>query len=72
MPALLAPKKLHLPLNILPPEGASPLKFYGCQSYLLKTVGEANLEGLLGCQLRWHPKNCIWHLFSNPQMAAAL
>ena len=24
------------------------------------------MEGLLG---RWHPKKCVWHLFSYPQMA---
>ena len=61
MPASLAPKKLQLALNILPPDGAITLKLHGCQSYLLKTVGGANLEGLLGCQLRWHPKYCNWH-----------
>ena len=69
VPASLAPKKLHLTLIFLPPDGASTLILHGCQSYLLKTVGGADFEGLLGCQLRWHPKNCIWHLFSNPQMA---
>ena len=68
MPASLAPKKLHLALIFQPPDGGSTSKLHGWQSYLLKTVGGANLEGLLRCQHRWHPKNCIWHLFSNPQM----
>ena len=61
VPASLPPKKLHLALNILPQDVASTFKFHGCQSYLLKTVGGANLEGLLGRQLRWHPKYFNWH-----------
>ena len=53
MECLLLQKKLRQAQNILPLDVTTTLKSHWYYSYLLKPLWGANLEGLLGCKLRW-------------------